>query len=150
MWLPSWLISWLPNTHQRQANVIDTRQMHYTGEALVHTNPFFCGNWSSLESISLLTPSQAALKHSGVDENLRSHNQCEDSEHAAVKSGIQAFDYSGRVWTQSAHKHGEPKLGNARHIGKFALTSEVAPWVMNTLSTHKPSPEVLEDRKSVV
>jgi hypothetical protein len=83
------------------------------------------------------------LKHSGVDESLRSHDECEDSEFAAVRSGIQAFDYSGRVWLQSAYEHGKPKPGNMRHIGKFALTTEVAPWIMKALSTHKPSPEVL-------
>ena len=79
-----------------------------------------------------------------MDKSLRSHDQCEDSERAGVRPGIQAFDYPGRVWIQSAYKHGEPRPGITRHIGKFALTTEVAPWVLNALSTHKPSPEVLE------
>jgi hypothetical protein len=91
-----------------------------------------------------LTPDQAALKHSGVDENLRSHDHCEDSDLSAAESCPESFRLPGRVWTQSEIMPCIPRPANARHIGKFALTSAVAPWVMKALSNHKPSPEVFE------
>ena len=48
------------------------------------------------------------------------------------------------MWIESAHERRAPQPAKARHIGKYALTSDVAPWVLNALHEYKPSTEVLE------
>ncbi|KAF1966838.1 hypothetical protein BU23DRAFT_517281 [Bimuria novae-zelandiae CBS 107.79] len=99
---------------------IDTRHLRYTGDAL------------------------SALKHSGVDEHLRPHDQYGEGQRSTDGPSIKDFDLPGRVWINSTHERRAPQPGKARHIGEYALTTKVAPWVMKAISTYQPSPEVLE------
>jgi hypothetical protein len=87
---------------------------------------------------------QAALKHGDVNEELHSHAQFEGSQRSTSESSIKDFDFPGRVWVYGTKERRAPHPGKARHIGDYALTTKVATWVMNALSTYKPSPEVLE------
>ncbi|KAK7738500.1 hypothetical protein SLS53_006019 [Cytospora paraplurivora] len=102
--------------------VIDTRKMRYTGKAM------------------------AALKESDVDVNLRAHDKCEDSVIPGEEdNSMPSNDSHGRVWLDTSRsKARSPQAGKGRHIGTYALTTEVAPWVKNALANYHPSSEVLE------
>lgn len=48
------------------------------------------------------------------------------------------------MWIESAYERRAPQSAKSRHIGEYALTSPVAPWVLNALHAYKPLAEVLE------
>ena len=50
----------------------------------------------------------------------------------------------GRVWRENGQEPRPPQPGKWRHIGRYALTTEVAPWVKNAMVSYHPSREVLE------
>lgn len=86
------------------------------------------------------------MKHSGVDESLRSHHECGDNQSSILEPDIdlEAYKLPGRVWTESVYKRRAPQPTKTRHLGHYPLTTKIAPWVINSISTFKPSLEVLE------
>ncbi|KAI1384395.1 uncharacterized protein F4822DRAFT_432941 [Hypoxylon trugodes] len=101
--------------------MINTRKMRYTGDAM------------------------AALKGSGVDANLATHDQCPDNSPVVVNNGNgPGHCCPGRVWLESEVKPCPPRPATGRHIGTYALTTDVAQWVKNALANYKPGTEVLE------
>ncbi|KAH8198639.1 hypothetical protein TruAng_007180 [Truncatella angustata] len=100
--------------------VINTRKMRYTGDAMV------------------------VLKASRVDVDLQAHDNCKDSVASGQHGGDkQSFSSNGRVWIESGIESPPPKPTSGRHIGTFALTTEVAPWVKEALASYQPTDEVL-------
>lgn len=75
----------------------------------------------------------------------RTHDKCEDSTTPNKKDGAMLHHSSpGRVWLASGIESPPPQTSRSRHIGKYALTSEVAPWVKNALTNYQPTSEVLK------
>ncbi|KAJ4303192.1 hypothetical protein N0V90_002085 [Kalmusia sp. IMI 367209] len=88
---------------------------------------------------------EAALKNSGVDANLRAHDECKDSvkpkEHDGDKPGHPTPELE---WLQRGRETRAPQPAKARHIGKYAMTTEIAPWVKNALENYQPTTQVQE------
>ncbi|KAM7185800.1 hypothetical protein V8F33_012190 [Rhypophila sp. PSN 637] len=99
--------------------IINKRKLRYTGEAV------------------------AAFRTSKVDDNLASHAKCPDHD-VNVSNGLCEHSTPRRVWNINASETCPPKPAPARHIGSYALTTNLAPWVKNALESYKPTDEVLE------
>ncbi|KAI1422212.1 hypothetical protein F5Y12DRAFT_800014 [Xylaria sp. FL1777] len=102
--------------------VIDTRKMRYTGAAM------------------------AALKQSGLEVNLRSHEQCEDDNMPIGLNSEKLTSHlcAQRVWLKSELSSPSPQPTKGRHIGTYALTTKIAPWVEKALKGYRPTVEVFE------
>ena len=51
--------------------------------------------------------------------------------------------FSKRVWLESEHDRCPPQPAKGRHIGTYALTTELAPWVKKALGSFQPTDDVL-------
>ncbi|KAI0873259.1 hypothetical protein GGS24DRAFT_501962 [Hypoxylon argillaceum] len=102
--------------------IIDTRKMRYTGIAM------------------------AALKQSGVESNQRTHKKCEANipDNPINDENSSCHLCSQRVWLRSELASRSPQLTTGRHIGTYALTTSIAPWVKRALTNYRPTAEVLE------
>ena len=82
-----------------------------------------------------------------MDVKLRPHDKCEDStlsvEGGDDKKGA-CQTVPGRVWLKGGMGSRPPQPAKGRHIGTYALTTSVAPWVASALGGYKPATEVLE------
>jgi len=92
---------------------------------------------------------QAAFKKSHVDQNLRAHDKCEDHHDACLAddtNGAKSFHQPSleRVWKETDANTRPPQPATGRHIGNYALTTKIAPWVRNALTNYKPTDEILE------
>lgn len=80
-----------------------------------------------------------------MGDKLRAHGNCDDSiaaeDHAA---GQPSGASSGRVWLDKKQETRPPQPAKGRHIGTYALTTELAPWLKNALAKYQPTEEVLE------
>lgn len=56
---------------------------------------------------------------------------------------IVAGSSTERVWVHKEQQTREPQPVKGRHAGFYALTSSIAPWVVEALARYKPSEEVL-------
>ncbi|KAI1737121.1 hypothetical protein F4680DRAFT_460658 [Xylaria scruposa] len=98
--------------------IINTRKMRYTGIAMT------------------------ALKEAGVEINLRTH---EHNSSTGPTDEVPAYHLSSqRVWLRSELNSRSPQSTTGRHIGTYALTTEIAPWVKKALMNYQPTIEVLE------
>ena len=80
-----------------------------------------------------------------MDANLRTHDKCEDNSRLGEINGNKLHQSpSKRVWLESGEDTRPPQPAKGRHIGTYALTTEVAPWVKNALASYQPTDEVLE------
>lgn len=85
------------------------------------------------------------MKQSIVNVDLRGHDGCEDSAKAGEHDGnTPSLPFPGRIWCTSGMTPCPPHAARGRHIGTYALTSEIAPWFKNALANYHPSGEVLE------
>ena len=98
-----------------------------------------------------LTSKQAAFKTGNIDANLRTHDCCDDHVVEAKTDATEEPETtqttptpSGRVWLSTKHPTLPPQSTTGRHIGTYALTSKVAPWVQAALASYTPTPQVLE------
>ncbi|KAI1179716.1 hypothetical protein F4777DRAFT_574542 [Nemania sp. FL0916] len=98
--------------------VVDTRKLRYTGIAL------------------------AALKQSELKNNLQSHERCQHNASTEEKSDRPPG--SPRVWLSNGSSSRLPQLASGRHIGTYALTTDISPWVKNATMSYQPTTEVLE------
>ncbi|KAI0502777.1 hypothetical protein F5B22DRAFT_632059 [Xylaria bambusicola] len=97
--------------------LINTRRMRYTGEAM------------------------AALKRYRRDVNIQGDDKEGDDVSYKARSRCPS---SGRVWLESTLPACPPQAAKGRHIGAYALTTKVAPWVNKPLQNYQPSEEVLD------
>ena len=80
-----------------------------------------------------------------MDANLRTHDKCEDNNCLGEINGNKLHQSSSkRVWLESGEDTRPPQPAKGRHIGTYALTTEVAPWVKKALASYQPTDEVLE------
>jgi hypothetical protein len=80
-----------------------------------------------------------------LDVNLYAYEKFADSTLAGQYDGSTPSHSSyGRVWLKSEFRTRPPQPASGRHIGTYALTSEIAPWVKAALGGYKPTEEVLE------
>ncbi|KAI0474341.1 hypothetical protein F4859DRAFT_87306 [Xylaria cf. heliscus] len=101
--------------------LINTRRMRYTGEAM------------------------AALKRHGRDIDLQTHAEsCDNISYCGKYKTQSSCSSSGRVWLESTFPPRPPHTAKGRHIGAYALTTNVAPWVNKALLNYQPSDEVLD------
>lgn len=85
------------------------------------------------------------MKKSDVHVNLRRHDECEDDTPVArFGAKLPCTHASGRVWLENEYKSRPPERARTRHIGTYALTTEVSPWVKNALGRYQPTSEVLD------
>lgn len=85
------------------------------------------------------------MKESGVDTNLRTHEKCEDSVASNKNAGIEpCHPFHGRTWSKNEQESRPPQPAIGRHIGTYALTTGLAPWVKNALDRYQPTVEVLK------
>lgn len=77
--------------------------------------------------------------------NLKTHDSCKDStsynKHDGGKLGQSSPE---RRWLKNGLKSRPPQPAKGRHVGKYALTTEVASWVKNALIAYEPSVQVQE------
>ncbi|KAI1360872.1 hypothetical protein F5Y08DRAFT_348340 [Xylaria arbuscula] len=101
--------------------VINTRKMKYTGAAM------------------------AALKQSHLEVNLQTYKQ--HKEHANPNSNDEQQASQAcmqRIWLRSGMSNCSPQSTGGRHIGIYALTTKIAPWLEEALSSYQPTNTVLE------
>ena len=100
-------------------NMINTRKMRYTPDAM------------------------AAFEASSLYSDTHACTLC-DVEDATYKSDVDAF--SNRIWNHMQHRLQTPLelKGSARNIGEYPFTSELAPWVKNTMANFQPDGQVLD------
>lgn len=80
-----------------------------------------------------------------MDVNLRTHDKCEDSTPSSGDLDKKLYlSSTGRAWLGNGLDSRPPQPAKARHIGTYALTTEVAPWATNSLANYQPTSEVLE------
>ncbi|KAI0199760.1 hypothetical protein F4808DRAFT_451200 [Astrocystis sublimbata] len=105
--------------------VINTRGMRYTDEAL------------------------AAIEKNGMKIGLKASDG--DTDNIAYHEKYKTWsDRStlGRAWFGRTLPPCPPQTAKGRHIGAYALTTNIAPWVREALLRYQPSDEVLELVKS--
>lgn len=94
---------------------------------------------------------QAAFKDSGVEVSLQAHDRCEDNiPMGTADENLSHHLGSQRVWLEiQQHSCSLQQAASAqqtadRHIGTYALTTDIAPWVKNALANYRPRVEVSE------
>lgn len=55
-----------------------------------------------------------------------------------------SFPSHGRGWLKSEQQKRLPQAAKERHIGTYALTTELSSWVKEAVANYQPTPEVLE------
>ncbi|KAJ3572971.1 hypothetical protein NPX13_g4864 [Xylaria arbuscula] len=100
---------------------INTRKMKYTGVAM------------------------AALKQSHLEVNLRTYKQHKEKANPNRNDEQQASQACmQRIWLRSGMSNCSPQSTGGRHIGTYALTTKIAPWLEEALSSYQPTNAVLE------
>ncbi|KAI1754461.1 hypothetical protein F4782DRAFT_544764 [Xylaria castorea] len=81
--------------------------------------------------------------------DLQAHDGgCNDISYYEKYKTESSCSSSGRVWLGSTPSPRSPHTANGRHIGAYALTTNVAPWVSEAFLKYQPSDEVLDLVKS--
>lgn len=92
-----------------------------------------------------MIPQQTAFKTSKVDDNLVSHAECPDHDvDRPSTDGLCQHATPDRVWDINGRETGPPQPAPGRHIGTYALTTTLAPWVKNAIENYQPTEQVLE------
>ncbi|KAG6357312.1 hypothetical protein INS49_015190 [Diaporthe citri] len=101
---------------------INTRKMRYTGDAL------------------------AALRESKLDVNLQVYEKASSSSSSSDSDGDTELSCPspGRGWLKSEQQKRLPQAAKERHIGTYALTTELSSWVKEAIANYQPSAEVLD------
>lgn len=101
---------------------INTRKMRYTGDAL------------------------AALRDSKLDVNLQVYEKGSSSSSSSDSDGDTELSCPspGRGWLKSEQQKRLPQAAKERHIGTYALTTELSSWVKEAIANYQPSQEVLD------
>ncbi|KAK7713656.1 hypothetical protein SLS63_012038 [Diaporthe eres] len=101
---------------------INTRKMRYTGDAL------------------------AALRDSKLDVNLQIYEKGSSSSSSSDSDGDTELSCPspGRGWLKSEQQKRLPQAAKERHIGTYALTTELSSWVKEAIANYQPSQEVLD------
>lgn len=79
--------------------------------------------------------------------NLQTYKKCTGSNSPAllingkIKSSCPS---SGRGWLESDQQKCPPQAAKERHIGTYALTTDLSSWVKDAIANYRPTPEVLE------
>ncbi|TRX92859.1 hypothetical protein FHL15_006265 [Xylaria flabelliformis] len=77
-----------------------------------------------------------------IESNLRTHEHDISTD---PNDENPAYHLSSqRVWLKSETIPRPPQSTTGRHIGTYALTTEIAPWVKKVMTNYQPTTEVLE------
>lgn len=79
-----------------------------------------------------------------MDDNLVSHANCRDHDVEHTSTGLCQHATLNRVWDINKSETRPPQPAPGRHIGTYALTTNLAPWVKKAIEHYKPTDEVLE------
>lgn len=81
-----------------------------------------------------------------MESNQRTHKKCEANipDNPINDENSSCHLCSQRVWLRSELASRSPQLTTGRHIGTYALTTSIAPWVKKALTNYRPTAEVLE------